>query len=274
MHTRVIPSSGAEIPVIGCGTWENFDVGHDERQREPLRQVLDTLFQSGGSIIDSSPMYGAAEKVVGELLKRGNSQSNAFIATKVWTQGREAGIRQMDQSIALLGKVDLMQVHNLVDWRTHLATLRDWKSQGRIRYIGVTHYTSSAYRELESVLRHETLDFVQLNYSLDERETEERLLPLAVHRGAAVIVNRPFGEGHVLRSLHGRTLPAWASEYGCTTWAQLLLKFVLSHPAVTCVIPGTGDPDHMAENCRAGVGKYFGQERHNELCSFWDSKFA
>jgi diketogulonate reductase-like aldo/keto reductase len=274
MQTRIIPSSGAAIPVIGCGTWENFDVTDDERQRKPLHEVLSTLFHAGGSVIDSSPMYGTAEKVVGELLARVNLQDDAVVTTKVWTQGREAGIRQMNQSIALLGKVDLMQVHNLVDWRTHLATLHDWKAQGRIRYIGVTHYTSSAYRELESVIRHETMDFVQLNYSLDERAAEERLLPLALDRGVAVIVNLPFGAGRLLRVLRGQPLPSWASEYGCKTWAQLLLKFVLTNRAVTCVIPGTGNPDHMAENCEAGFGKELDSPHCDELCGLWDRKFA
>jgi diketogulonate reductase-like aldo/keto reductase len=274
MHTRVIPSSGAAIPVIGCGTWENFDVGESERQRKPLGEVLSTLFQAGGWVIDSSPMYGAAEKVVGDLLKAGDPKKKAFIATKIWTQGREAGIRQMNQSIALMGKVDLMQVHNLLDCGTHLATLRDWKSQGRIQYVGVTHYTSSAYKELEDVMRRETLDFVQLNCSLDERTAEERLLPLAVDRGIAVMVNLPFGAGRVLRQLRSQKLPEWAGAYGCRTWAQVLLKFVLSHRAVTCVIPGTGDPDHMAENCEAGCGREFDSQHRDELGSFWDRKFA
>jgi diketogulonate reductase-like aldo/keto reductase len=274
VRTRIIPSSGAAIPVIGCGTWENFDVGEGELQREPLRDVLNTLFQAGGSVIDSSPMYGTAEKVVGDLLKLTNWQKNAFVATKVWTQGREAGIRQMNQSIALLGDVDLMQVHNLVDWRTHLPTLRDWKSEGRLRYIGVTHYTASAYKELEDVMRRETLDFVQLNYSLDERTAEERLLPLAVDRGIAVIVNLPFGAGRVLRQLRNQKLPEWAGTYDCKTWAQVLLKFVLSHRAVTCVIPGTRNPEHMSENCEAGRGKELDARHRDELCRFWDRKFA
>lgn len=262
------------MPVIGCGTWENFDVSDDERARAPLQEVLGTLFQAGGAVIDSSPMYGGAEEVVGELLKLGNCEKNAFVATKVWTQGREAGIRQMNQSAALLGRVDLMQVHNLVDWRTHLATLRAWKAQGRIRYIGVTHYTSSAYRELENVMRHESLDFVQLNYSLDERTAEERLLPLAVNRGIGVIVNLPFGAGRLIRALRGQMLPDWSGEYDCKTWAQLLLKFVVSHRAVTCVIPGTGNPLHMTENCEAGCGRELDAPRRGELCRLWDRKFA
>ncbi len=254
MHTRAIPSSGELLPVVGCGTWQAFDVGAAERA--PLVEVLRLLFEAGGSVIDSSPMYGAAEAVVGDLLAQMQARDRAFIATKVWTRGREAGIAQMRQSMALLKteRIDLMQIHNLLDWRTHLATLRAWKQEGRIRYLGITHYTPSAYGELEAVMRAETLDFVQFDYALDDRAAEQRLLALAADRGIAVIVNRPFGGGGLLRRLQDRPLPAWAPEIACETWAQVLLKFVLAHPAVTCVIPGTGKPEHMADNLRAGFG--------------------
>ena len=256
MHRRAIPSSGEELPVVGCGTWRTFDVGQGERA--PLGEVLRVLFEAGGAVIDSSPMYGAAEGVVGELLAAMRARERAFLATKVWTQGREAGIAQMRRSMALLQteRIDLMQIHNLVDWRTHLATLRAWKAERRIRYLGVTHYTESAFDALEAVLRAETLDFVQLNYSLDDRAAERRLLPLAAERGIAVIVNQPFGGGGLLGRLRGKKLPPWAAEIGCDSWAQLLLKFVLGHPAVTCVIPGTGKPEHMRENARAGLGRF------------------
>jgi len=247
---RTIPSSGETIPVLGCGTWSVFDIGPEEQRRAPLRTVLSAMLDAGATMIDSSPMYGRAEGVVGDLLAALPTPERAFVATKVWTRGRREGIRQMERSMALLrrDRIDLMQIHNLVDWREHLATLRDWKREGRIRYLGVTHYTASAYDELAAVLRSETLDFVQLNYSLDEREAEERLLPLAHDRGIAVIVNRPFGGGGLVKSLARRPLPAWAAEAGCGSWAALCLKFVLAHPAVTCAIPATGDVAHMRDN--------------------------
>ncbi|QEI09191.1 aldo/keto reductase [Pigmentiphaga aceris] len=252
--TRRIPVSGASLPVIGCGTYVGFDEVPGSVEYARLPGVLNTLFAHGGSVIDSSPMYGRAEQTTGELLKQSNSRGNAFVATKVWTSGREAGIRQMEESFRLLGvdRVDLMQVHNLVDWRTHLATLRDWKAAGRIGYIGVTHYTASAYVQLESVLKAEKPDFVQLNYAIDDREAAQRLLPLAADLGIAVLVNRPFGGGGLLRRVRDRPLPGWAAEVGATSWAQLLLKFVLANPAVTCAIPGTSRPEHMADNLAAG----------------------
>lgn len=258
MHTRPIPSTREPLPVVGCGTWRTFDVGDGAEERGRLREVLTILFDNGGSVIDSSPMYGAAEGVVGDLLVAMNARDKAFIATKVWTTGRDEGIAQMRRSMALLrsDRIDLMQVHNLVDWRTQLATLRAWKSDGRFRYIGVTHYTPSAYAELESVMRTEKPDFVQLDYSLADRAAEQRLLPLAQDLGVAVIVNQPFGGGGLLRSLSGKPVPAWAGDIGCESWAQVLLKFVLAHPAVTCVIPGTGRPEHMKDNVRAGFGRY------------------
>lgn len=252
--TRAIPASGAQLPVIGCGTYVGFDEAPDSADYARLPGVLDTLFAHGGSVIDSSPMYGRAEQTTGELLTQSNRRARAFVATKVWTSGRDAGIRQMEESFRLLGvdKVDLMQVHNLVDWRTQLATLREWKAAGRISYLGVTHYTASAYPQLESVLRSEKPDFVQLNYAIDDREAAQRLLPLAADLGIAVLVNRPFGGGGLLRRLRDKPLPGWAAEAGATSWAQLLLRFVLANPAVTCAIPGTSRPEHMADNLAAG----------------------
>ena len=256
MNIRPIPSSGEALPVIGCGTWLAFDRRPGSAEYQRLAGVLDALFAAGGTVIDSSPMYGRAEQTTGELLTASKQRDQAFLATKVWTSGREAGIAQMEQSFARLAteRIDLMQVHNLVDWRTHLATLRGWKDKGRVRYLGITHYTASAYAEVEAVLRAEKLDFLQINYSLDAREAEQRLLPLAAERGVAVIVNMPFGGGGLLRKLRDQPLPGWAAEIGCASWAQLLLKFVLSHPAVTCTIPGTSRPEHMAENAAAGAG--------------------
>jgi diketogulonate reductase-like aldo/keto reductase len=207
-------------------------------------------------VIDSSPMYGAAESVIGDLAADLAVGDKLFLATKVWTSGRDAGVAQMEQSLGRLqsGRLDLMQIHNLLDWRTHLRTLQEWKQAGRIRYLGVTHYTVSAYDELERVLRGETLDFVQINYSMGEREAERRILPLARDRGIAVLANRPFAEGGLFQRVRGRALPAWAAELGCESWAQLFLKWILAHPAVTCVIPATSRPEHLVDNMRAGVG--------------------
>jgi diketogulonate reductase-like aldo/keto reductase len=258
MHQRKIPSSGEMLPVVGVGTWRTFDVGAKPADRSPLAEVLRLLFEAGGSVIDTSPMYGSAEMVIGDLLAAAGTRDKAFIATKVWTTGRDNGIAQMRNSMRLLktDRIDLMQIHNLVDWRAHLPTLRAWKAEGRLRYLGITHYTQSAHDELESVMRAEKWDFVQLNYALDDRAVERRLLPLAAERGIAVIVNQPFGGGGLLRKLSAREVPDWAGEIGATSWAQLLLKFVLAHPAITCVIPGTGKPEHMRDNLQAGFGVY------------------
>jgi diketogulonate reductase-like aldo/keto reductase len=271
MLTRTIPSSGEALPVIGVGTYKGFDVGSGKRERAALGEVLWTLFSFGGSVVDSSPMYGRAEAVSGELLTAQSGREKAFVATKVWTEGRRAGIDQMNRSMKLLQceRIDLMQIHNLVDWRTHLATLRAWKKQGRIRYLGITHYSSSAYGDLEKIMRAEALDFVQLNYSLDDREAERRLLPLAAERGIAVLVNLPFGQGRLFKTLRGKPVPPWMKEAGCETWSQVLLKFVLAHKAVTCVIPGTGNPDHMAENCRAGDGTMLDESLVKKLVAFF-----
>jgi len=273
MLTRPIPSSGEALPAVGLGTYRGFDVGGDRDDRARLTGVLAALFAAGGSVIDSSPMYGRAEAVAGELLAGMGARDKAFVATKVWTRGREAGIAGMNRSMALLGAdpVDLMQVHNLVDWRTHLATLRGWQAEGRVRYLGVTHYTAGAFDELEAVLRAERLDFVQLNYSLDDRAAERRLLPLAAERGIAVLVNVPFGGGGLLRHLGRRPLPGWAAELGCETWGEALLKFILAHAAVTCVIPGTGAPGHMAANARAGEGPLPDAALCRRIAADWDA---
>jgi aryl-alcohol dehydrogenase-like predicted oxidoreductase len=258
MHTRKIPSTGEALPVVGCGTWQTFDVGPSPAEREPRAEVLKVLFEAGGSVIDSSPMYGRSEGVVGDLLAAAGTRDKAFLATKVWTRGRDAGIAQMKESMRLLrtDRIDLMQIHNLVDWKTHLPTLKAWKTEGRIRLMGITHYTESMHGELESVLRQGGFDFVQVNYALDDRGIERRLLRVAQDNGVAVLINQPFGGGGLLRKLSTRRLPEWAGEIGCTSWAQILLKFVLAQPAVTCVIPGTGKPGHMRDNARAGLGAY------------------
>jgi aryl-alcohol dehydrogenase-like predicted oxidoreductase len=258
MNTRKIPATGEQLPVIGVGTWQTFDIGNSPAERAPRAEVLKVLFEAGGSVIDSSPMYGRAEAVVGDLLADAGTRSKAFLATKVWTDGRKEGIAQMEQSMKRLrtDKIDLMQIHNLVDWQTHLPTLKAWKAEGRIRLIGITHYTSSAHGTLEAVLQLGGFDFVQVNYSLDDRGAERRLLDFARTNGVAVMINMPFGGGSLLRKLSNRPLPAWAKDIGCTSWAQILLKFVLAHPSVTCVIPGTSNPAHLRDNLQAGLGAY------------------
>jgi aryl-alcohol dehydrogenase-like predicted oxidoreductase len=256
MVQRLIPRARESLPVIGLGTWQTFDVGDDARARASLKQVLSEFARLGGRVIDSSPMYGTSEGVTGDLAAELHLHEQLFFATKVWTRGREAGIRQMEESLKRLRvkRLDLMQVHNLVDWRTHLATLRQWKEQGRVRYIGVTHYTASAYAELAQVLASEELDFVQFNYSLAEREAERRLLPLAAERRFGVLINRPFAQGALFRKVRGKSLPPWAKEIGCATWAQFFLKFIVGHPAVTCAIPATSKLDHLLDNMQGGTG--------------------
>ena len=254
--TRPIPATGEALPVIGCGTYIGFDVAAGSPGYAQLPGVLGALLAGGGSVLDSSPMYGRAESTTGELLAAAGSREQAFIATKVWTSGREAGLAQMEQSFTRLAtsRIDLMQVHNLVDWRVQLASVRRLRDAGRVRYVGITHYTASSYADVEAVLRAEKLDFLQINYALDDRAAAQRLLPLAQERSVAVLVNQPFGGGGLLRRLAGKPLPGWAAEIGCTSWAQVLLKFVLSHPAVTCAIPGTSRPEHMQDNLAAGRG--------------------
>jgi diketogulonate reductase-like aldo/keto reductase len=250
--TRPIPSTREALPLIGCGTWQTFDVGPDKARRGPLRQVLALLEKN--CVVDSSPMYGSSESVAGELMAELGKP--LFVATKVWTSGRAEGERQMQTSFRRLRveRMDLMQVHNLVDVATHTKTLLDWKSKGKVRYVGITHYTSSAYGEVERLLRTRQYDFLQINYSLAERESEARVLPLAKELGVAVIVNRPFAEGALFRRARGKPLPPWAAELGVASWAQYFLKWIVSHPAVTCAIPGTGKPEHMKDNLGAGQG--------------------
>jgi len=255
--TKPIPRTDESLPVIGLGTWQTFDVGRSESERAPLREVLREFARLGGRVIDSSPMYGRSESVVGDLAAELKLENHLFIATKVWTSGRDAGIRQMEESLQRLRakRMDLMQIHNLIDWRTHLNTLRQWKQKGKIRYIGITHYTASAYEQLARVLESEELDFVQLNYSLAERQAERRLLPLAAERGLAVLVNRPFAQAQLFSKVRGKPLPPWAQEIGCASWAQFFLKFVVSHPSVTCAIPATSKVQHLVDNMQAGMGQ-------------------
>ena len=257
MNKRIIPSSGEEIPVVGLGTWQTFDVGNSAEERQPLKEVLKILVEHGGSVIDSSPMYGRSEKVVGELTTELNLKSKIFEATKVWTSGEQAGIRQMNDSMRLMQAqpIDLMQIHNLVDWQTHIKTLRTWKEEGKIRYLGITHYHAGGYAEMERMMKNESLDFIQINYNILVRDAAERILPLAQDKGIAVLINRPYEGGSLFRMTKNKTFPAWAAEFDTSTWGQFFLKFILAHPAVTCVIPGTSKAKHIRDNVQAGFGK-------------------
>jgi diketogulonate reductase-like aldo/keto reductase len=258
MIMRTIPSTGESLPVVGIGTWETFDVDETlSAEINQLKEVLSTLNRKGGKVVDTSPMYGFSEKNVGRLSTDLGINQSLFLATKVWTTGKERGIEQMNNSLSLMKreKLDLMQIHNLVDWKTHIKTLREWKEKGKIRYIGITHYQPNAYPEMESIMNSEPLDFIQVNYNIAERKSAERLLPLAKEKEIAVIISQPFGVGKLFGRVKDKKLPTWASEFDCNSWAQFFLKYVASHPAVTCVIPGTGNPEHMLDNIQAAYGK-------------------
>lgn len=255
--TRAIPRTGERLPAVGMGTWLTFDVGEAPAERAQRRRVLEEFFAAGGGMIDSSPMYGRAEKVVGDLLRQVPHAGRLFSATKVWTAFDRIGRAQMDESLKLWGlaRFDLQQIHNLLNWRGHVKSLREWKEQGRVRYIGITTSHGRAHEELEAILMREPFDFVQFTYSLADRSVEQRLLPLAAERGIAVIANRPFDGGALLDRLRGKKLPPWAREIDCTNWAQFCLKWIVAHPAVTCAIPATTDPAHMVENMGALRGR-------------------
>jgi len=251
IQLRTIPKTGERIPAIGMGSWLTFAVGNDREERKTRVAVLRAFFEQGGRLIDSSPMYGTSEEVIGYCLAQLHAQEKVFAATKVWTHGWQSGVRQMRRSQSLWGikRFDLMQIHNMLDWQTHLATLKSWKQEGKIRYIGITTSHGRRHGELEKVLKQEdAFDFVQFTYNIEDREVEQRLLPLAAERGLAVIINRPFQAGHLFNNVAGKPLPPWASEIDCKNWAQFFLKFIISHPAVTCAIPATSRVDHMREN--------------------------
>ena len=254
---RAIPSSGEKLSAMGLGTYRTFNVGTNARARTAIKEVLRDFVALGGSVIDSSPMYGRAESMVGDLAAELGVQDKLFYATKVWTSGRADGIQQMQQSMQRMrtDRIDLMQIHNLVDWQTHLKTLRTWKEQGRVRYIGITHYTHGAFEQMESIMRRESLDFVQFPYNIMYRQAEQRLLPLAAERGIAVLINEPFEQGTLFSYARDKPVPAWAGDFDCTSWAQFFLKYILAHPAVTCAIPATSKPKHLLDNMQAGLGR-------------------
>lgn len=271
---RTIPSSGEQIPAVGLGTARTMDVGPvaslAAAERQALTDVIKLFHAHGARLIDTSPMYGRAEAVVGELAQALQLTDDLFMATKVWTTGRDQGIDQMNQSMELLHsrRMDLMQIHNLVDWQTHYRTLRDWKDSGRIRYIGITHYRSDVHEDLERVLKAETFDFVQFNYNVLDRNAEKRLLPLCQDRGIAVLINEPFEKGNLFRLTKGKALPGWAAEFGAQTWAQVFLKFIIAHPAVTCPIPATSDPDHVVDNVMAAYGDLPDKEQRQRIIDY------
>jgi diketogulonate reductase-like aldo/keto reductase len=269
--TKRIPSTGEALPIVGVGTWQTFDVGNNPSARAPLRDLLKLL---NGNLIDSSPMYGSSEAVAGDLIAELGMRDKLFVATKVWTNGRDAGIAQMETSFRRLRveRMDLMQVHNLADVTTQTKTLLDWKEKKRIRYIGITHYTSSVYAEVERLLETRQYDFLQINYSLGERQAERRLLPLAQELKIAVIANRPFVEGALFRQVKGKALPVWAKDLGIASWAQFFLKWIVSHPAITCAIPGTGNPKHMKDNLGAGHGPLPNEDERKRMAAHFDAQ--
>jgi diketogulonate reductase-like aldo/keto reductase len=255
MLTKPIPSSGEQLPVIGLGTYSVFDVESSASEIATRRDIVEYLIEAGGSLIDTSPMYNRSEQVIGDVIESGLDREKLFLATKVWTDGKTSGERQMQRSAELMQAdvIDLMQVHNLRDTAVHMETVRDWQAEGRIRYNGLTHYTAGAHEALMREMKAHEPQFIQINYSLGEREAEDRVLPLAQDMGIAVLINRPYQAGRLFRAVAGRELPDFARDFAAS-WGQFFLKFILSHPAVTCVIPATSKPHHMADNLGAGFG--------------------
>jgi diketogulonate reductase-like aldo/keto reductase len=272
MNTRPIPGTAEALPVIGLGTWQTFDVTSASELRS-LADVLQQFVAAGARVIDSSPMYGRAESVVGELAERLRLKSRLFYATKVWTAGRERGVQQMHESFQRMRvqRMDLMQVHNLLDADIHLRTLAAWKQEGRVRYVGITHYQVSAYDALERLIRRGGIDFVQFNYSLATRAAEQRMLPAAAEHGVAVLINRPYESGEMFQRVRGRPLPDWAADIDCQSWGQVFLKYIISHPAVTCVIPATSNPRHLEDNVRAGLGRLPDAALRRRMAQTWDA---
>jgi len=272
MLQRAIPATGELLPVIGLGSWIQFDVAADSPERSALKEVLKTLNEKGGRLIDSSPMYGRSETTIGDLTHDIQLADKFFYATKVWTKGKEEGISQMKVSMQKMRrtKMDLIQVHNLVDWKIHIRTLERWKAEGLIRYSGITHYSTSAHEDLEDILRTGVVDFVQFNYSIGVRNAESSLLKAAKDNGVAVIINEPFESGSLFSKVKGKSLPAWAADYNIRSWAQFFLKYILSHDAVICVIPGTSNPKHAADNMEAGYGEIPDQSVRAKMAIYFD----
>jgi diketogulonate reductase-like aldo/keto reductase len=272
MRTRPIPASGEQLPVIGLGTWRVFDVSGSAEEIEVRKAIVEMLIEKGASLLDSSPMYNRAEEVIGDVIEAGINRDDLFLATKVWTDSKSSGERQMRRSADLMnaGVIDLMQVHNLRDLDTHMETIRDWQADGRIRYNGITDYRASALDEMEAAIKKHRPQFIQINYSLGERQAEERLLPLAQDMGIAVLINRPYLTGRLFRAVGNSALPDWASEFAAS-WGQFFLKFVVAHPSVTCVIPATSKPHHMADNLGAGFGPLPDEATRQKMAAYFDA---
>jgi diketogulonate reductase-like aldo/keto reductase len=268
--TRVIPSSGEAIPAVGLGTWITFNVGNDPVLRDACAEVMDAFFQSGGAMIDSSPMYGSSQPVVGYGLEKLGRKGDVLSADKVWTSSADDGPAQIEQSREYwrVPRFDLMQVRNLVAWQAHLKTLLDMKAAGEIRYVGITTSEGRRHDLFEEIMRTEPLDFVQISYNIVNREVEQRILPLAEDRGIAVIVNRPFQQGVLTERLERHPLPDWAGEIGAASWAQIILKFILTHPAVTVAIPATTRVDHVRENLAAASGPMPDEAMRRDMAAY------
>lgn len=268
--TKTIPKSGEKLPVIGLGTASSFASSQDAAAR---KEVIKTLLDNGATVIDTAPSYAQAEEVTGAILQELGATKRTFIATKVRVEGRDNGITSFRASLEKLksDKIDLMQIHNLVDTATQLATMREWKQKGTFRYIGITHWQPDQQEKLAGVMAKEDLDFVQLNYSVDVREPEKTLLPLAKDKGIGVLVNVPLGRGKLLDAVKGKELPGWAKDLGCESFAQLLLKFVVSHPAVTVAIPATSKAKHMADNVGAAYGRLPNEKERQKIAEFWSN---
>ena len=273
MLKKKIPSSGEAVPVIGMGSSNTFDVGSTAAELDPLREVLRAFAAAGASIVDTSPMYGRSETVLGDLIAELGLRPRLWLATKVWTRGRKAGEEQIAESMRRLrtDRLELLQIHNLLDWREHLPTVRALQQSGKVRYAGITHYRADAHAELERVLAAERFDWLQVNYSLAEREAEARLLPFCRDKGVAVMANRPFADGAMFERVRGKPLPPWAAEIGCASWAQFFLKFVVSHPAVTCVIPATAKAKHAQDNLAAGLAPMPDAAQRARMVEYWQS---
>ncbi len=264
---RVIPSSGEEMPVIGLGTSRVFDIERSKNELNVREKILDIFYENGGRLIDTSPMYGMSEEIIGITAEKYIEKNLFFLATKVWTQGKENGIRQIEESFQKMraDKISLIQVHNLLDWKTQIKTLRSLKDEGRIDYIGITHYKSNAFDEMIKIMKAEKVDFAQFNYSMGEREAEEKILPFCKDNGVATLINRPFMRGRLFREAQEKKLPSWVSDYDIDSWGQFFLKYIISNDAVTNIIPATSKPKNMLDNARAGMGRMLGEKEKKRM---------
>ena len=267
MLKRVIPSSGEEMPVIGLGTSRVFDIERSKNELNVREKILDIFYENGGRLIDTSPMYGMSEEIIGIIAKRYIEKNRFFLATKVWTEGRENGMRQIEESFQKMrtDKISLIQVHNLLDWKTQIKTLRSLKDEGRINYIGITHYKSNAFDEMIKIMKAEKVDFAQFNYSMGEREAEQKILPFCKDNGIATLINRPFMRGRLFREAQEKKLPSWVSDYDIDSWGQFFLKYIISHDAVTNIIPATSKPKNMLDNARAGMGRMLDEKAKKRM---------